>query len=761
MSDFATIHVGDSIKLDDTAIRILGKVESVEDIFKGFEEEEKLIRALNLRLNTPAPPRHFISWKGGRCYLILIEGVRNIRISLLDITELAEERRRSEETADLLKSTINILDDALLIAKNDIIVEMNHQAEKILGKVKGKNLSNLGLTTGQIKADGRLIDVKLQKSGEYTVVLMQDITELSLLREDYKKRRELYHAIFRSSPDLIYVTTLDGEVVDVTPNVEAILGYRVDEFRYLNAQDMYVNPDDRRRFLEELLKNGFIKNFEVVYKKKNGEPVYCLESATLLEKDLIVGFIRDVTTLIEYQRKIEELGERYRTLLDNLPVGILLIRDGKIIYGNPALEIITGYSLTDFVGRKFESLANRIFGGLAFEDETEVPFKGKEKSGWAIVSFTPLSSNEKVCTIVDVTEIKKAHEELLKSESLLKSLFNSISDPIFYIAPDKTILMQNTAALNLFGSCIMRKCNEVLKASCSRCILETSLRRKTSESKLYTLSGKTYEVFSFPVVIKNRVSGAIIHMRDVTTKLRVEEELKKKNAVLEAIIKINKVIVREKDPKRIVEEACTYLGEIKDYTVVWGTFMQGDHFVGVPNKKIPPELLTFRLGDGCIALEEAVKSRRPIYVRCITPRCMTCAVMKKFKHKYDFAIPLAFKEKMYGILVVSTLKPLTDDEIEIFSSMGEDLSFAIYSKEVEKQRVEALNQLKSNLAHFEYLSDRLRNPISVILGYLEMEDELGSEQVLKVVKEQTKRMMKILEELRKEEVETYDVLKMF
>lgn len=761
MSEFPTIHVGDFIRLNDAAMRIIGRVEAVEDIFKGFEEEEKLIRALNLRMNTPAPPRYYISWKGDRCYLILIEGLRDVRVSLVDITELAEEKRRCEETADLLRSTINILDDALLIAKNDVIVEMNHQAEKILGKIKGKSLSNLEISSGQIRANGRIIDVKLQKSGEYTVVLMHDITELSLLREDYKKRRELYHAIFRSSPDLIYVTTLDGEIVDVTPNVESVLGYRMEEFRYLKAQDMYVNPEDRKRFLEELLKKGFVKNFEIVYKKKNGEPIYCLESATLLEEDLIVGFIRDVTTLIEYQRKIEELGERYRTLLDNLPAGILLIKDGKIVYGNPAVESITGYSLTDFVGRKFDSLASSIFGSSTFENGAEVQFKGKEKSGWAIVSFTQLSSREKVCTIVDVTEMRRAHEDLLKSESLLKSLFNSISDPIFYIGPDKTILMQNAAALNLFGNCMMRKCSEVLKGGCSRCILETSLRRKTSESKLYTISGKTYEVFSFPVVIRDRVSGAIIHMRDITTKLKVEEELKKKNTVLEAIIKINKVIVREKDPKRIVEEACSYLGEIKDYMVVWGTFLHGDNFVGVPNKKIPPELLTFRLGDGCIALEEAVKSRRPIYVRCITPRCMTCAVMKRFKHKYDFAIPLAFKERMYGVLVVSTLKPLTDDEIEIFSSMGEDLSYAIYSKEVERQRVEALNQLKSNLAHFEYLSDRLRNPISVILGYLEMWDELGSQQVLKVVEEQTKRMMKILEELRKEEVGTYDILKMF
>jgi hypothetical protein len=292
-------------------------------------------------------------------------------------------------------------------------------------------------------------------------------------------------------------------------------------------------------------------------------------------------------------------------------------------------------------------------------------------------------------------------------------------------------------------------------------MVETSLRKRISESKLYTISGKTYEAFSFPVVIKDRVSGAIIHMRDVTTKLKVEEELKKKNTVLEAITKINKAIVREKKPEKIVEEACAYLGEIKDYTIVWATFLHGKNFVGVPNKKIPPELLTFKIGDGCIALEESIKARKPIYVRCITPRCMTCPVMKRFKHKYDFAIPLTFKEKIYGVLVVSTLKTLSDDEIEIFSSLGEDLSYAIYSKEVEAHRVEAIQQLKSNLGHFEYLSDRLRNPISVILGYLEMRDELGNEQVLKVVEEQTKKMMDILEELRKEEIKTSDIIRMF
>ncbi len=761
MRGLAVIEVGDSIRLNEAASRIIGEPKDIEDIFKGFDGREKLIRALKLRLSTSAPPRYFTSWKDSRCYLILIEGVRNVRISLADITELAEEKKRSDETVNLLKSAIDVLDDALLIAKNDVVVEMNRRAEEIFGRVKGKNLSELGISPGQIRADERVIDVKFWKSGEHTVVLVEDITELSRLKEEYKKRRELYHAIFRSSPDLIYVATLDGEVVDVTPNVEAILNYRVDELRHLDAQDLYFNPDDRRRFLEELSKNGFVRNFEIVYKKRSGEPVYCLESATLLEENLIVGFIRDITSLIEYQQKVEELGERYRTLLDSSPAGILLIRDGRIVYGNPAVEAITGYSVTDLVGKRFDRIASRIFGRGSFEGETEVRFRGKGKEGWAIVKFTPLSLNEKVCTIVDVTEIKQAHEELTRSESLLRSLFNSISDPIFYVDVDKTILMQNDAAISLFGNCVARRCSEVLRAGCSKCMVESSLRKRTSESKLYTISGKTYEAISFPVTVRDRVSGAIIHMRDITAKLKVKEELKKKNTVLEAITKINKAIVREKDPEKIIEDACTYLGEIKDYTVVWATFLHGKNFVGVSNQKIPPELLTFKPGDGCIALEEAVKSRKPIYIRCITPRCMTCPVMKKFKHKYDFAIPLTFKEKIYGVLVVSTLKALSDDEIEIFSSLGEDLSYAIYSKEVEAHRVEAIRQLKSNLGHFEYLSDRLRNPISVILGYLEMKDEVGSEKVLKVVEEQTKRMMGILEELRKEEVRTSDIIRMF
>ena len=767
MSGVAIVEVGSTIRMNDAARKIIGKPENAEDIFKGFDREDKLVRALKLRLKSPAPPRYFISWKGSRCYLIMFEGSGNVRISLIDVTELVEEKREHEKRVEILRSAINVLDDALLIAKNDVIVEANDTAEKIFGKVKGKNLSQLEISDGRITVNGRVLDVKSQKTGEYTVMVIEDVTELLLLREDYEKRRELYHAIFRSSPDLIYVTTLDGEIVDVTPNVEAILDYRVEEFRYLNARDLYLNPDDRRRFLDELEKKGYVRNFETVYRKKNGEALYCIESATLLGENLIVGFIRDVTHLMEYQRKIEKLGERYRTLLDSSPVGILLIRDGKIIYGNPAVEVITGYPVTELVGKRFDHIAERFFGRGALEDlrnnkeGSELRFKGKGKEGWVIVKLAPVSSNEKVCTLLDVTEIKKAHEGLVKSESLLRSLFDSVSDPIFYVGPDKTVLMQNEGAINLFGNCIGRKCSQVLRGGCSRCILETSLKKRTSESKLYTIGGRTYEVFSFPVVIEDAVAGAIIHMRDVTARLEVEEELRKKNTVLEAIIRINKVIVREKEPEKIIEEACAYLGNVKDYTVVWAALLSGSKFTGVRNKKIPSELLTFELGEGCVALEEAVRLRKPVYMKCITPRCMTCPVMKRFKHRYDFAIPLTFREKIYGVLVVSTLKTLSDEEIEIFSSLGEDLSYAIYSKEVEAERIKAIQQLKSNLDHFEFLSDRLRNPISVIAGYLEMRDELGSEQVLKVVEEQTRRMMKILEELRKEEIKTSDIIRMF
>jgi len=80
----------------------------------------------------------------------------------------------------------------------------------------------------------------------------------------------------------------------------------------------------------------------------------------------------------------------------------------------------------------------------------------------------------------------------------------------------------------------------------------------------------------------------------------------------------------------------------------------------------------------------------------------------------------------------------------------------VISEEIQR---EAIEQLVTNLCQFDSSADRLRNPLAVIMSALELRDELGTEKVLETIDKQVKRIKDELDELRKEELKTYNLTK--
>ncbi|MFO7966912.1 MAG: hypothetical protein R6U44_04870 [Archaeoglobaceae archaeon] len=76
----------------------------------------------------------------------------------------------------------------------------------------------------------------------------------------------------------------------------------------------------------------------------------------------------------------------------------------------------------------------------------------------------------------------------------------------------------------------------------------------------------------------------------------------------------------------------------------------------------------------------------------------------------------------------------------------------------QKDRKVIIEQLAENLRRFETSSDKLRNPLAVLITSLEVKDELGDEEFLQIVKEQTIRIQQELDGLREEENKTYELV---
>jgi PAS domain S-box-containing protein len=130
----------------------------------------------------------------------------------------------------------------------------------------------------------------------------QDITERKKAEEALHKSEEKYRTLFEESKDAVYVSTPEGRFLDINPAGVELFGYpSKDEILKVDiARGIYLNPEDRKKFIQILQQQGFVKDFEIQAKRKDGEildlllsstPVYNKEGAMVAYR----GIIRDIT----------------------------------------------------------------------------------------------------------------------------------------------------------------------------------------------------------------------------------------------------------------------------------------------------------------------------------------------------------------------------------------------------------------------------------------------------------------------------------
>ena len=166
------------------------------------------------------------------------------------------------------------------------------------------------------------------------------------------------------------------------------------------------------------------------------------------------------------QAALKESEDLFRTMAEYASVSICLVQDGKIIYVNPYTTEITGYSFEEMIRHPFSEFIHPQSQELVYakeqeflNDEPVMPFEVRvhTKSGeerWiedstALLKYRNKSAYITIC--VDITDQKKAEEELRESEATYRTLFENSGTAMMLINKDSTILMINTEFENLSG----------------------------------------------------------------------------------------------------------------------------------------------------------------------------------------------------------------------------------------------------------------------------------------------------------------------
>jgi two-component system cell cycle sensor histidine kinase/response regulator CckA len=255
--------------------------------------------------------------------------------------------------------------------------------------------------------------------------------------EALKHSEEQYRDIFDNATMGIYRSSRDGQILAANKAFAELLGYSsVSELLNLNlAKDIYYQPDERDKLIVERMTTGAAQGLEVLWKKKDGAPIWVQLNAIAVMEDgepvLFDGFIHEITQRKQAESALRESEDRYQRLVELSPDGIIVHTDGVISFvnsstarmvGAPSAESFLGRSIFEFIDEsQREMFQDRVQRLQLGESQPAVEVRGKRWNGSDIecevmsVPFTTAERPAVQVVIRDITQRKQSEAALVEA----------------------------------------------------------------------------------------------------------------------------------------------------------------------------------------------------------------------------------------------------------------------------------------------------------------------------------------------------------
>jgi PAS domain S-box-containing protein/putative nucleotidyltransferase with HDIG domain len=150
--------------------------------------------------------------------------------------------------------------------------------------------------------------------------------EIALRRHDFEKKLEesekRFRTLFEESKDAVYIRDSEGNYIDLNRSMLQLFGYEREDLEHFNVNDLFDDPEDMRAFEKALQENGFVKDFEVKMRRKDGSGLICVTTANALRENGTTtgyqGIIRDITDKKRSEEEIRRGYERLRKTIDGI-----------------------------------------------------------------------------------------------------------------------------------------------------------------------------------------------------------------------------------------------------------------------------------------------------------------------------------------------------------------------------------------------------------------------------------------------------------
>ncbi len=445
--------------LYDSTGKIIGAIESLRDITERKKTEEVL---------KESESKFRLLFERSADAMFLMDGKK-----FIDCNNAAVEMMKCSSREDLLDihpseiSPVWQPDGRCSLEKSEEMIEKafekgTHKFEWIRRRSNGEEFPAM-ITLTAIPWKGRQI----------LHVIVKDITERKAAEKALMESRELYRNLVENLNDIVFSLDPSGRFTYMSPVIERAFGYTPQEFIKQSFKD-HIYIDDlagvKKRFEQAIA--GELKGCEFRILDKENQLRYVSVSARLLgNSDSVKGLtvrMTDITDRKKAEIELKESEDRYRLLVESSPDGIIIHKDGEVVFANRAAsELLNADEPKELIGRPalsfvhpdyHQTVLDRIYSTQNEWDEAPlIEEKFLRTDGTEIyveAAAIPFIFNGGPATQVvfrDITERKKAEEKLVESKEFLNKIINSIGDPIFVKDRQHRYVLVNDAECRLFG----------------------------------------------------------------------------------------------------------------------------------------------------------------------------------------------------------------------------------------------------------------------------------------------------------------------
>ena len=211
--------------------------------------------------------------------------------------------------------------------------------------------------------------------------------------------------------------------------------------------------------------------------------------------------------------------------------------------------------------------------------------------------------------------------------------------------------------------------------------------------------------------------------REVTERKRAQERIEHLNTVLHAIRKVNQLIVREKDRKRLIKGACDELVATRGYFNAWIALLdESGSLVTIAEaglgKKFKPMVEMLKRGELPRSEQNALKQSGVMIIEDPISTCTDCPLSPMYGGRSGMTARLEHEGKVYGVMTVSMPggPPVDEEEQTLFREVTNDIAFALHGIGLVEGRKRAEEALKKGHQKLQKALEETVNVLASAFG---------------------------------------------